>query len=157
AILYELLTGRPPFKAATTLETVLQVLSADPVPPSRLQSAVHRDLDTICLKCLDKDRSKRYATAEALAEELRRFVNGEPIRARPTPAWERLGKWARGKPAQAALIAALALAVLGGTTGAVFYALYKDQQAAALQLQLDLRGRIDALWVRGQEAEAAGQ
>ncbi len=112
AILYELLTGRPPFRAATTLETLQQVLYLDPVPPRRLQPGVPRDLDTICLKCLRKEPGQRYAGAADLAADLRRFLKGEPIHGRPTPVWSRAWKWARRRPAVAALLAVCALAVL---------------------------------------------
>ncbi|HEV3116065.1 MAG TPA: protein kinase, partial [Gemmataceae bacterium] len=114
SILYELLTGRPPFRAATPVDTVLQVISLEPVPPSRLQPRVPRDLETICLKCLEKNPKKRYATALELAEELHRFTNHKPIHARPTPFWERGMKWARRRPAAATLwVVAIVAAALG--------------------------------------------
>ena len=87
AMLYEFLTGRPPFKAATPLDTILQVLSSDPVPVRELQPATPRDLETICLKCLQKAPGKRYATALDLAEDLRCYQAGEPIRALPVGRW----------------------------------------------------------------------
>jgi serine/threonine protein kinase len=113
AILYELLTGRPPFRAETALSTLEQVCALDPVPPTRLQPKVPRDLETICLKCLAKEPRRRYGTAEDLAEDLRRFQAGEPVRARPTPAWERGLKWAKRRPALAALLAVTGLAAVG--------------------------------------------
>ena len=113
AILYECLTGRPPFRGETPLDTVLQVLNDEPVPPKRLQPTVPRDLETICLKCLAKTPAKRYATALALAEDLRRFLDGEPIRARPLSAWGRGVNWAKRHPALTVLGAATFLATVG--------------------------------------------
>jgi serine/threonine protein kinase len=107
AILYELLTGRPPFRGATVLETLEQAKTSEPVPPRRLVPGLPRDVETIALKCLQKEPAKRYDSASALAEDLRRFLGGEPIVARPVPFWERAIKWARRRPAIAALVVAV--------------------------------------------------
>src|SRR6516162_5578737 len=122
AILYTALTGRPPFQGTSALHTLEQVRQQDPVSLRRLQPQVPRDLDTICLKCLEKEPGKRYASALALADDLRCLVEGQPIRARPVPLWERLWRCARRNPglAAASIRAGLLTAVLliGSTVAA---------------------------------------
>ncbi len=118
-ILYEVLTGRPPFQEDSALDTLVLVRTQDPLPPSRLRPRLPRDLETTCLKCLRKQPQARYATAGALADDLRRFLAAKPIHARPTPAWERAVKWMRRRPAVAAaagaaILAAIALAIVIG-------------------------------------------
>jgi tetratricopeptide (TPR) repeat protein len=130
AVLYELLTGRPPFKAETPLDTLLLVQSAEPVPPSRMQPKVPRDLETICLKCLQKEPRKRYPSAEALADDLRRFLADRPIQARRTPWTEQARRWCRRNPARAALAAAVALLVLGTFAFVLWYQHDRADQAA---------------------------
>jgi hypothetical protein len=126
AILYECLTGRPPFKAATAMETMQQVVHEDPVPPRRLLSATPRDLETICLKCLRKEPRKRYLSAEELARDLERYVGGVPIRARPVSGWERTVKWTIRHPAAAVLLVLTAAAV---TAALVLWATFTKELA----------------------------
>jgi serine/threonine-protein kinase len=120
AILYELLTGRPPFHGETAAATMNQVITYDPVPPSQLNFKVPRDLETICLKCLEKVPSHRYASAAALADDLKRFEDGRPIQARPLGLAARLGRWGRRNPAAAALVATV-LALVGLAIGGGFW------------------------------------
>jgi serine/threonine protein kinase/WD40 repeat protein len=146
AILYELTTGRPPFDGEHPLETVHQVLHDDPVSPSRLQPRLPRDLETITLTCLQKDPAKRYQSAGALSDDLDRFLDGRPITARPTPPWERLGRWARRRPREA-LLAAVALAsVLAGLwlVGWQWYRAVADQHGADARALTELAARRGA-------------
>jgi tetratricopeptide (TPR) repeat protein len=113
SILYEALTGRPPFRAATALDTMQLVTTTEPVPPSDLTVNLPRDLETITLKCLQKEPGKRYATAADLADDLRRFLDDKPILARPVPPWEKTWKWAKRRPAWAALIGTVVLSTAG--------------------------------------------
>jgi WD40 repeat protein/tetratricopeptide (TPR) repeat protein len=129
AVLYECLTGRPPFRAVTPLDTVLQVLSQEPVPPSRFQPKLPCDLETICLKCLQKEPRKRYSTAHELSADLERFLDGQPVRARPVTGPERAWKWARRRLAVAALAAVLVLATFGLLGGALWYTAQAEKHA----------------------------
>jgi WD40 repeat protein/tRNA A-37 threonylcarbamoyl transferase component Bud32 len=129
AILYECLTGRPPFRAATVTDTLLQVLRSEPVPPSRLQLQVPRDLETVALKSLHKEPHRRYASAAELAEDLGRFLEGKPVLARPVGRMERAGKWVRRNPTLAATLGALAAALLGGTAVSTLFGIDASQQA----------------------------
>jgi WD40 repeat protein/tRNA A-37 threonylcarbamoyl transferase component Bud32 len=131
AVLYECLTGRPPFRAATPLDTLMQVLEMEPVPPTQLNTRVPLDLETICLKCLDKLPARRYGGAAGLSADLHRFLAGEPILARPVGRWERAVKWARRRPAVAVLLAAVALSLLAGIAVSTYFAIDAHDQAAA--------------------------
>jgi serine/threonine-protein kinase len=154
-ILYELLVGRPPFRGETDLDTLEQLRAQEPVPPRRLRPRLPRDLETICLKCLHKEPARRYASADALADDLGRFLAGEPIRARPTGRGERLLKWVRRRPAAAALWGgSLAVLLMAGGVG-LWWARERGARQAdtaraaeqALDQALLLRGR-------GQPGEA---
>src|SRR5205085_8468108 len=111
-ILYELLCGELPFRGQTRM-LLVQVMQDEPRPPRRLNDRIPRDLETICLKAMAKEPARRYPTARDLADDLRRFLKGEPIRARPVGPWERGWRWARRHPAGAALLAVTGVAALG--------------------------------------------
>ncbi len=116
-MLYELLTARQPFKGLTVTETMLLVKYQEPVPPSRLRPSLPRDLETICLKCLAKAPAARYATAEALADDLARWLSGRPILARPVSRVERLGRWAKRNPSLATISAVAIMLAVAGVSG----------------------------------------
>jgi serine/threonine-protein kinase len=137
AILYECLTGRPPFRGESAAATIVQVLHDDPVPPAQLNHWVPRDLETICLKCLEKDPRRRYASAAALADDLRRFGRGETIVARPAGWLEQAAKWARRRPTAAALLAAGLLGLAGVSAAAVWYVGDRAQR----RMEVQSRGR----------------
>ncbi len=151
AVLYTCLSGQPPFAGGTTFETIRQVLENEPRRPSSLNSVVDRDLDIVCLKCLAKDPSKRYASAEAVAADLARWLGSEPIEARPATTYDRLQKWVRRRPTVAALTALSILLLLIAGIGGAFYSL--RLKTAALILEENLyaaeMGVAFAEWSRG--------
>ena len=138
AVLYAILTGKPPFEGDTLLRTLEQVRSREPVPPRRLQPGVPSDLETICLKCLEKEPRRRYASAQALAEDLERFLAGRPIAARPVRTWEKSWKWARRKPALAVLLAISTLSAFALAASVLIYN-HKLRQAVDTALANETR------------------
>jgi tetratricopeptide (TPR) repeat protein len=129
ALLYTLLTGRPPFQGPSALETLLLVKTQEPVAPTQLQPGLPRDLQTVCLRCLQKDPARRYPSALALAEDCAAFLKGEPIRARPVGPVERAAKWARRRPAVAALLAVIAGLLVAVAAGSLVEAGVQRQLA----------------------------
>lgn len=128
AILYELLTGKPPFQGESSIETIQKVLNEEPVRPSRVRPGVPRDLETICLKCLQKEPASRYASSGDLVDELNRFLEDRPIQARPAGIVEKIWRWCRRSPARATLIAAVCLLLLGVVIVSSLLA-YREHQA----------------------------
>ncbi len=127
AVLYELLTGQPPFAGGTSVETMRLLLDTAPRRPATLRPGVSRDLETICLKCLEKNPAHRFGSAEALAEDLERCARGEPVAARPPGRMERVWKWARRHPALALAVGTAALAILSAAVIATVFSLRLDR------------------------------
>jgi eukaryotic-like serine/threonine-protein kinase len=151
AILYEMLTGRPPFKGTTPSETAWQVVYEEPVSPSRLVSRVPRDLETICLKCLAKEPPRRYTSAAALADDLRRFLAGQTILARRTPAWERGAKWGRRHPTTATLLVLGVAACITTAAAGLYFDARRQAEARHENHRVEnLRGEIDRTLFRAQ-------
>jgi WD40 repeat protein len=144
ALLYTLLTGRPPFHAETPVETLNQVMNEEPLPPSRSQAKLPLDIETICLKCLQKDPAHRYGSARELAEELRRFLHHEPIRARPVGPWIAFIRWCRRNPALARASGLALVGLLLALVLAVSFGLYQQRAAADLQQALREADRVSA-------------
>jgi serine/threonine-protein kinase len=165
AILYECLTGRPPFHAGTAAATLQQVVADEPIAPRRLNPSVPRDLETVCMKCLHKEPRQRYSSAAELADDLQRFERGEPIAARRIGVVGSLWKWARRRPAAAAMLAAVTLLAAIGIVGAGLLYQHGVQQARTDQEVLGIvdraRGLLDVGWQAHNlaeltEAEAEG-
>ncbi len=157
AVLYALLTGLAPFRGANLMEVLDQVRTQQPAPPSRLRPAVGRartprDLETICLKCLNKEPARRYASALALAEDLRRFLEGRPVLARPVPAWERLVLWSRRRPAVAALTAVVVVVSALGVGVALWRLNEEEKTREKLRVTVYVKTMPEAVryWERGQ-------
>ena len=152
ATLYHILTGRPPFQAATPLETLRQVIEFEPVPPRQLNQSIDRDLDTICIKCLQKEPARRYGSAELLADDLRRYLNGEPIRARPIGPFQRAVRWCRRNPAVATLLTStvtfLVLALVATGVGYVTAETARRQSDASYR---QARGAVDNFYTQVSE------
>jgi serine/threonine-protein kinase len=161
AILYDLLTGRPPFKGETIMDTLYDVMSTEPVPPCRLQPKLPKDLETICLKCLEKEIPKRYASAGDMADDLRRWLHGEPIRARPVGMVEKAAKWAKRRPTAAALVLVSVLAVLslivGGFTFAHMESARADQEREFAENEARLRGTAEQNEAEAKEQKALAE
>jgi eukaryotic-like serine/threonine-protein kinase len=148
AILYELLTGRPPFAGPTMLETLYQVRHQEPVPPTRLQPRCPRDLETICLKCLQKEPHQRYANCQALAEDLHRFLAGEPIRARPVSWFEHGWRWCRRNPR---------VAILSASVGVLFVAVVISLALMAVRMGREREALAETRRIANERLGQAGQ
>jgi tetratricopeptide (TPR) repeat protein/predicted Ser/Thr protein kinase len=156
-ILYEMLIGRPPFKGASVMEVLVQVRMDEPMPPRTLDPKVPPDLQTICLKCLEKLPAKRYASALDLAEDLRRWQAGEPIHARAATRRERLWKWVKRHPLKAAAVGTSAAALCFGVVALCFFGLYQSQQVRLARKVLENYEGAQRSADRGQQLMTEGQ
>ncbi|MBI2929482.1 MAG: serine/threonine protein kinase, partial [Verrucomicrobia bacterium] len=152
AMLYHLLTGRPPFQGETVADTLHQVLNTEPLAPRLLNPSAPRDLETICLKCLEKEPTRRHATAQALADELDRFLNGQPVLARPIGPAGKAWRWCRRQPVRASLIAALVLVFVAESAGVLWQWRRAQRNAEAEAVQ---RRSAVAAGVRAEVREYA--
>jgi WD40 repeat protein/tRNA A-37 threonylcarbamoyl transferase component Bud32 len=141
AILYELLTGRPPFQGQTPLDTILHVLHEEPSRPRSLVAGIDVDLETICLKCLEKEPARRYGSAEALAQDLTRWLRGEPIEARPVGGPERLVRWCRRNPVVAGLVGAVVVLLVAGSGVSIYFAVQARWRATEAENNATLADR----------------
>lgn len=153
AVLYSLVTGRPPFQASNTMETLRQVVEQEPVSPRELNSSVARDLETVCLKCLQKDPTRRYQSAQEVAEDLDRFLNYQPILARPVGAMEKLGKWVGRNKALSVTATVAVLAMVIGTATSIWFALEANERADA-EGKLTLRAKKERDRANEEKARA---
>ena len=157
AILYEMVVGRPPFQGSSALETIELVRTQEPVPPTRLQPKVPVDLETICLKCLQKDAAKRYQGASELAEDLERFLQGRPILARPVGSVERLTRWCRRNPKIAALATAVAALLVAVAAVSTFAAVSLERANGSLVESRDAAQTHERAAVQARDLEAAAR
>jgi eukaryotic-like serine/threonine-protein kinase len=154
AILYELITGRPPFRGDTALATLTLVAEVDPTPPRSLCKDIHVDLETICMKCLAKEPHRRYATAEALADDLRRYLDAEPINARPLSRLQRAVVWCRRQPTAAALVGVSLAALLAVLSAAVAFGVLENEAARE---ERGLRQQAQRLQIEAEQANKLAQ
>jgi tetratricopeptide (TPR) repeat protein len=158
AILYNLITGRPPFLADTSIQIIQQVLEQDPVSPRSLNPNVSRDLETICLKCLEKEPSRRYASAQAFAEDLERYLRGEPIQARKVGALGKTWRWSKRNPQLAAVSVTLLLVLIAAVVaGPIVAYAYRDMAQDALQAQEDAEAAEQREKIEANRAKALQQ
>jgi WD40 repeat protein len=159
AILYELLTGRAPFRADTPLETMRKVMEETPPAPHSIEKSTDRELETICLKCMDKEPERRYGSAEALAEDLERWLRREPIQARPIGVLRRLGKWTRRKPRTAALLLLCGMAILAFLVGQTVMSVRLSRANAKVKVaNSDLtRSLYEVQWRQADDAARADE